>query len=167
MDTKLSIEEIEVALAESRDFHYARNTVVFNVYGLSEILPIQHECDVIVMSKAGYLTEIEIKRSWNDFLADFKKEHHHDSEYIKGFYYCVPFALAEKVREHLKDTEMSDAGIIAYHEDGYMQVVKYPKERTYPKKLFIEQRMELMRLGVMRVVTLKKKLINTNKTLFA
>jgi len=33
-DTKLTIEEIEVALAESRDFSYLKNLMVFNVYGL-------------------------------------------------------------------------------------------------------------------------------------
>ena len=72
-DTKLSLYEIECALAESRKFDYIRNLVVFNVKGQSEILPLHHECDMLVCSKAGYLTEVEIKRSWSD-LSDVEKD---------------------------------------------------------------------------------------------
>jgi len=36
-----------------------------------------HECDVLAISKSGYLIEYEIKRSRSDFRADFKKEHKH------------------------------------------------------------------------------------------
>ena len=161
-DTKLTIEEIEVALAESRDFSYLKNLMVFNVYGLSELLPINHECDVLVMTKTGYLTEIEIKRSWSDFLADFKKEHHHQSEYIKKFYYCVPVSIVDKVAEYLKNNDEEvkpTSGIITYDEDGYIKTYWASIEAPYPKKLFLEQQLELARLGCMRVVVGKKKII--------
>ena len=79
MKTSKTIEEIEVALAKTAKFHYVRNLVVFNVYGYSARLLIDHECDMLIMSKSGYLTEVEIKRSWTDFLADFKKSHRHDN----------------------------------------------------------------------------------------
>lgn len=158
MDTKLTIEEIEIALAESRDFSYLKNLMVFNVYGLSELLPIQHECDVLVMTKAGYLSEIEIKRSWTDFLADFKKEHHHDSEYIKKFYYCVPLSIVDKVAEYLSANN-EKCGIITYDESGYIRVYWATNGIPYPKKLFLEQQLELARLGCMKVITAKKKLL--------
>lgn len=158
MDTKLTVEEIEIALAESRDFSFLKNLVVFNVYGLSEMLPIQHECDVLVMTKAGYLTEIEIKRSWSDFLADFKKEHHHQSDYIKKFYYCVPLSIVDRVAEYLS-VNNEKCGIITYDESGYIRVYWATNGIPYPKKLFLEQQLELARLGCMKVITAKKKLL--------
>jgi hypothetical protein len=163
-DTNLSIEEIEVALAESRDFSYLRNLVVFNVYGLSMTLPIHHECDVLVCSKSGYLTEIEIKRSWTDFLADFKKSHGHRSDYIKYFYFCIPLSIFDKVSEYLEtktkeEESIKDIGILTYDEEKYIQVKKSARQYYNPKKLFIEQQLELARLGTMRAVTMKKKFI--------
>ena len=77
MDTKLSLYEIELRIARSRDFDYTKKLVVFNVIGQGSVLPLWHECDVLVCTKIGYLTEIEIKRSYADFLNDFKKEHTH------------------------------------------------------------------------------------------
>ena len=57
--------------------------------------------NMLVLSKSGYLTEVEIKRSWNDFLADFKKKHNHNNyQIIKYFYYCVPESLYEKTRDY-------------------------------------------------------------------
>ena len=163
-DTKLSIEEIEVAIASSREFHFLKNLVVFNVNGLSMTLPIHHECDVLVLSKSGYLTEIEIKRSWTDFLADFSKAHQHRSEYIKYFYYCVPLSMCDEVKKYLEENASKndlykDRGIITYDEDGYIQIKKVAKQYYNPKKLFLEQQLELARLGSMRVITLKKKII--------
>lgn len=73
-DTHRTLYEIEVALAKFPTFDFRKNIIAFNVNGWSERLPIQHECDMLVCSKSGYLTEIEIKRSWTDFLADFKKK---------------------------------------------------------------------------------------------
>ena len=73
-DTECTLHEIEVALAKTDTFNFVRNIVAFNVNGLSELFPLHHEADMLVMSRTGYLTEIEIKRSWSDFLADFKKK---------------------------------------------------------------------------------------------
>lgn len=185
MDTKRDISEIETALARNSQFDFTKNIVVFNVKGSSEKLPIYHECDMLVLSKSGYLTEIEIKRSWNDFLADFKKKHnHHNFPIVKYFYYCVPVSIFEKVRDKLEKTynekNKSDGfdytGIISYDEDlnltFYGRRVKWfdsgNVEPTYYsifpsmigyKRLFLEQRLELARLGAMRIVTLKEKII--------
>ena len=81
LDTSRSLYEIEIALAKK--FEYLKNIIVFNVIGESEDLPIGHECDCLVLSKSGYLTEIEIKRSWQDFLNDFKKKNRERKELIK------------------------------------------------------------------------------------
>lgn len=74
MNTERTLYEIEVALSKSDAFNFVRNIIAFNVNGMSDSLSIWHECDMLVLSKSGYLTEIEIKRSWADFLADFKEK---------------------------------------------------------------------------------------------
>lgn len=167
-DTNLSIYEIENIISKSNEFNYVKNFVAFNVIGASENLCIGHECDVLVCTKAGYLTEIEIKRSFTDFLADFEKEHDHSSELIKTFYYCVPLKIKDKVLEYLehkpeKEDHRFDAGVLVYTEDGLLSTVKLPRPNWSSRKLFIEQKMELMRLEAMRVVKLKEKIISLTK----
>ena len=173
-DTKRTLYEIEVALAKYRDFDFRKNIIAFNVNGWSATLPINHECDMLVCSKSGYLTEIEIKRSWSDFLADFKKKHHHESEgLIKYFYYCVPECLYEKVTDYLYENEITCAGIITY-DDNLTITIRGVRMKPYfvgnpdeyrigitqdgYKKLFLEQQLEVARLGAMRVIGLKEKI---------
>lgn len=163
-DTNLSLYEIEVAIARSEEFNYLKKLVVFNVIGQGSTLPLWHECDVLVCTKIGYLTEIEIKRSYSDFLNDFKKEHDHYSEYIKNFYYCIPAKILPKVLEYMDSYENKEdyrlnAGIIIINEDKDLFKYKRPKENKQAKKLSIEQMLYLARLGSMRVISLKNKII--------
>ena len=57
---------------------------------------VNHECDMLIVSKNQYLTEVEIKISLSDLKADFKKEHQHKDENIKNFYYAFPEEMKEK-----------------------------------------------------------------------
>ena len=175
MDTSKSLYEIEVALAKSSYFNFVRNIIAFNVNGISSKLPIWHECDMLVLSKSGYL----IKRSWIDFLADFKKEHHHESELIKYFYYCVPISILDKVYDYLYTNDVKYTGIITYTDDLLIRVhqkklkplfengeVRYasPALDNY-RKLFLEEQLELARYGAMRSILLKEKIIDLQKQL--
>lgn len=177
MDTSKTLYEIEVALAKSSYFNFVKNILAFNVNGISSKLPIWHECDMLVLSKSGYLTEIEIKRSWIDFLADFKKEHHHESELIKYFYYCIPLSILDKAYNYLYENEINYTGIITYTEDLFIEIhnkkikpyfegdkVHYasPTMPNY-RKLFLEEQLELARYGAMRSILLKEKIINLQK----
>ena len=65
---------------------------------------LQYEADFVVVSKSGYLTEVEIKRSYSDFLADFKKKHSHDAEQVYYFYYCVPRMYCSESNRYLERT---------------------------------------------------------------
>lgn len=167
-----SIYEIEIALAKSDTFNYLRNIVAFNVTGSNAQLRIGHECDMLVLSKSGYLTEIEIKRTWQDFLNDFKKKHNHDGRGImKYFYYCVPQNMVEKVYDKLDENKTDYSGVITYDEDlnlnfkGYRYVdhldnVKYFTREMHPhRKLFIEEQLQVARFGAMRAIMLREKLI--------
>ena len=47
---------------------------------------VNHECDMLIVTKNRYLTEVEIKISLSDLKADFKKEHQHKDENIKNLW---------------------------------------------------------------------------------
>lgn len=169
MDTKRSLYEIEINVVKSDDFDYTKKLVVFNVIGQSDKLPLWHECDILVCSNSGYLTEIEIKRSYADFLNDFKKKHDHKSNYIKNFYYCIPEKIKDKVLNFLNTFENKEdwrinAGIIVFYEDtDWIDIVKNPKENKESIKLTLEQKYYLARLGCLRIITLKKKIVKLKK----
>lgn len=94
-ETTLTIEQIETVITCYPDspFFVRRNLVVPNCnWGF-----LNHEADLLVMSKARYLTEIEIKRTWADFMADFKKKHTHHDRKLSHFYYAVPLSIGERV----------------------------------------------------------------------
>lgn len=182
--TARTLEEIEVALATHKAFSFVRNVVAFNVIGESRDLPIWHECDMLVMSRSGYLTEIEIKRSWADFLADFRKRHQHDSPYgnaagMKAFYYCLPSGCLDRAYDELDRRELFYTGIVTYDEDLRLEIhghrsrfMRNGKEETsftFPERgaepLYLEQRLNLARLSSMRVITLKKKVTALQKNI--
>ena len=60
---------------------------------------VNHECDILIVTKNHYLTEVEIKISLSDLKADFKKKHQHKDENIKNFYYAFPEEMKEKALE--------------------------------------------------------------------
>ena len=169
MNTERTLYEIEVALAKSEQFNYVKNIVAFNVNGIGSNLLIRHECDMLILSKSGYLTEIEIKRSWSDFVADFSKKHSHENMgIIRYFYYCVPECIVDKVYEKLKSVDMSYSGIITYDEDLKIKVKGALIDNSYvvrqinpSRKLFLEEQLQVARYGAMRSVLLKEKLIKS------
>lgn len=69
---------------------------------------VNHECDMLIVTKNRYLTEVEIKISLSDLKADFKKEHQHKDENIKNFYYAFPEEMKEKALELIP----KDCGIL-------------------------------------------------------
>lgn len=157
-DTNLSIQQIELAIAQM--FGIRNNIIVPNVsWGFFAT----HEADLVIINKSSYLTEVEIKRSWHDFLNDFKKHTTHDEGKVMWKYYAVPESLSEKVWQYLCDNEHKDWGVIAYNEMGGAWIVKYPNNYGHSapaKKLFLEEKLSIARLGCMRIWKLKEKLID-------
>jgi len=155
-DTNLSVKEIELALLDWCGGE-RNNIAVPNVTtGLFWGLPF--EADLLVTSRSGYVTEFEIKRSYRDFVADFKKDTcAHNAPQIYNFYYVVPIAIIEKVLEYLRENTDDEPAVLAYDENG-----KFKKYGGYPKrkggrKLFIEEQLKLARLGAMRYWALRRK----------
>lgn len=93
--TTLTLEQIETVITGYPDspFYIRQNIVVPNCdWGF-----LNHEADLLVLNKTKRLVEIEIKRTWSDFMADFKKKHTHDDPKLTRFYYAVPLSIAERV----------------------------------------------------------------------
>lgn len=199
-DTNRSLIEIELALADH--FNWKKNIIAFNVLGVSGRLPIGHECDMLVVSSSGYLCEVEIKRSYADFCADFKKRHHHTSAVpMKEFIFAVPQGILDKVIAKLEQERFIPSRIIIYDED--LHIGDYPVYQTEDSKesrerkewywsddntillltkkdekpvihavdinhsgpIFLEQRLEVARLGAMRQVPLRERLLKQEKEL--
>ena len=122
--------------------------IVPNVsYGL-----LDHEADLIMMSKAGYLSEIEIKISAGDLKADVLKRHGHRSNLVKNLYFAIP----EKLRKY-EVFIPERAGIITVpeNENNAITIHRPPVPNKDVKPLTIENRYRLARLGAMRVRGLK------------
>lgn len=162
-NTGRSLTEIEIALAESDYFNFVRNTVAFNVLGESSRLPLFHECDMLVLRPSGYLIEVEIKRSWSDFLADFHKRHHHGSyageNLLKELWFCVPSGCLEDAQKKLEEGKQAYSGIVTYDEELKLRFVGGAPLPVY-RKLTAEERFQVARFGAMRCVQLRKKLIS-------
>lgn len=90
---------------------------------------VNHECDMLIISKKCYLTEVEIKISLSDLKADFKKKHQHKDENIKNFYYAFPEEMKAKAVELIPE----EAGILIavkkHLNDGY----EYREIKCYRK----------------------------------
>lgn len=122
-ETTLTLEQIEVILTGYPDSpYYVRQDIVIPNCSWGYL---NHEADLLVLTKAKYLVEIEIKRTWNDFMADFKKCHNHDDPKLSYLYYAVPLSIAERVFHWLYEGEYKcRPGFIYYnHSDvaGYTE----------------------------------------------
>ncbi len=167
IETNLSVKETECILVKF--FGGVRtNIIVPNLsFGF-----LNHEADLVIVGKSGYLTEVEIKRSFEDFKADFKKEIYHDrDERVAYFGYFVPKSIQQKCmefnKEHAKDVTyngspymvfgFTDDGKI-YDEDGRYLVGGGFGASYNPnaRKLFLEERLKIAHLGCMRLYPIKK-----------
>lgn len=160
-DTTLTIDRIELAIAEV--FGIRNNIIVPNVsWGFFAT----HEADLVIINKSGYMSEVEIKRSWQDFLNDFKKHTTHDEGKVMWKYFAVPSSLCEKVWQYLCDNGHKDWGVIQYFEDGTACPKYYPDNihlTTKSNRLFLEEQLAIARLGSMRIWKLKEKLADMMK----
>ena len=102
-----------------------------------------HECDVLVIQKTNYATEIELKATLSDLKADKKKRHEHKSPFIRQLYFGLHDSISlEDAEKHVPE----HAGIIYFHEfDGstsyrrkggyYCRIFRKPKPNRYAKPL--------------------------------
>lgn len=145
--------EIEVRLADH--FNYRQNIIVPNIsWGMN-----MHECDLLIITKAGYATEIEIKISKSDLIKDKKKEHGHQSILIKYLYFAIPEKLD---KEEIKAEIPARAGIIIINKQGKLRIDRKPLKNNGCVKLTDSQILNIARLGAMRIWNLKHEAVIKN-----
>ena len=154
------IKTIEIEVALSKYYGVRQHIIVPNIsWGFKWM----HECDMFIVTKAGIATEVEIKISKSDLLADFKKGHDHKDGQgrISYFYYAMPKTLYEKV----KDLIPTEAGILVCDRgdwDGakaYIREIRKPLRIKGARKLTPEEQLKIAWLGTMRIWSLKEKII--------
>lgn len=156
---------MDIELLATRLFNTRAGIAVPNVHWGANI----HECDVLIVSKAGWATEIEIKVSKSDLKKDSTKRHGHKSDKISNLYFAIPDKLLgciELIPER--------AGIIVvrpYVSQDYgffAEIFRQPIANNYAKKWTDQELKNLGRLGAMRIWNLKstvRGLTNDNKHL--
>ncbi|MBQ6097895.1 MAG: hypothetical protein IJK99_09130 [Bacteroidales bacterium] len=160
--TELSVHDIEYALCRYYDIR--KHIIVPNVsWGFFR----EHEADLVVITKANYLIEIEIKRSWRDFLKDFRKDSFHADNRITEFYYCVPDCMVEACKEHLYsdpalERKYGKIGLISFDESGNICFVRDGRKRI-SLKLTTAEVLEIARLGVLRFWDTRRKYDDNEK----
>lgn len=111
---------------------------------------IRHEADLIWISENDYLTEVEIKASYSDFLIDFKKNENHMTKYTKAVYYAFPHNMykrnEEKIRKVLTE-KFPEAGVIIVNEEEMAVDIIKNAEYFNVEKIPIEVKIGLMRIG--------------------
>lgn len=171
--------DIEVAIIKG--YNPRQNLIVPNVaWGIHDkhYKPL-HECDVLILSKTGYATEVEIKISKADLLKDASKSHRHTHDLIRRFYFAIP----EKLKEIALESIPENAGLIVvslkevtnyrYYYGSppvpysdfitRVEIVRECKVNTKAEKWNDKQRYQLARLGALRILALKQKLQKLNK----
>lgn len=159
MDTKLSVKEIEEMIIRSEVSLRDEIAIPNLSWGM-----LSYEADLVVINKSGYMREYEIKRSFQDLVADLKKKHFHDAEQVYEFFYVLPLAIKEKAIELFRAHQADDAYIRAFgkttefHEalpaiiyyDDLRGIVENTRFHGYlhgkHRKLFIEEKLTITRL---------------------
>ena len=157
--------EIEIALMEH--FNVRQNSIVPNIsWGIANL----HECDILVLSKSNYATEVEIKISKSGLLKDKEKKHGHNHNHIARLYFAVPKNLKEIALQEIPERSgllVIEKGKTSYlGSEGFYEVEKYfveevkkPIRNKNAVKWSVKEANHLNRLGTMRLLGLKKKLL--------
>lgn len=167
------MKTLEMEIAVMAHLNPRQNIVVPNVTGAGVNfgnVDYLHECDVLSLSKTGYATEVEIKVSKSDLKKDLQKQHAHDNRFIKYLYFAVPRNLVATAIELLPE----NIGILCVErrpfwngkvaENPSVEVIRGAIPRKDARKWNEAQRNQLMRLGVLRILGLKRKIRELEKT---
>ena len=153
------MKTLDIELAVANYLNIRANLIVPNVHWSF----FQHECDLLVITKAGYAWEIEIKVTKSDLIKDKEKWKWNVNENkIK----CIYFAIPEKLEPHIEHIP-DQAGIIVVFIDKWDRVrcktIRQPKYVRHPYKFSLEERYQVARLGALRLWGLKTKIDKLNK----
>ena len=150
---------LDIEIAMMKKLNVRKNIIVPNVswgINIKNHKPL-HECDLLMLSSAGYATEIEIKISKADLLKDKEKSHGHNHRLIKHLYFAVPESLKEIALKEIPN----NAGLYTLSYNQSKRIVVKKIREGFPRKdaLKWEEKVQkkLLHLGVMRLVRLKER----------
>lgn len=183
--TKLSVDDIQYAIWKS--LGGGNTECIPNVsFGFFKDKGI--ECDLLYITPYNYLHEFEIKRSWSDFVADFKKNNFHSDLRLMRLTFVLPVAVAgEKLKTWCDENWTTfKRSFDFWFYDEYARLYRpnvfvsldyssntYIDEKRrdainakdplviYRRKIFAEERSELYRLCMVRYWN-RRKLPNDN-----
>ena len=129
------------------------------VWGTRYETIVNHECDILSVSKKMYLREVEIKISVSDFKADLLKKHQHIDKNIRQFYYAVPYYILDNVKELVPE----NAGILVakifektnrkgevISKKWIIEKIKSPKNNNLAKPIDDKKLNVIFRIGYLK-----------------
>lgn len=146
-EKNIVIPNVSFARTSCRIPKYGEGKVTGYEYPFSGI---RHEADLIWINDNDYLTEVEIKTSYSDFLADFKKKEKHLTKYTRAVYYAFPWDMYKENEEKIKKVlveKFPEAGVIIIGMGGLAVSVIKNVEYFNAEKIPIEVKIGLMRIG--------------------
>lgn len=159
---------LDIEIAMMKHIGIRQNCVVPNVsWGISNL----HECDLLSLSQSGYATEIEIKITKADLIKDKEKSHGHNHNHIKYLWFAVPEKLSEIAMDHIPERAglyvldkhyitydlYPSRGKIPYHRVRYnIKTVREAMVNKSAHKWSDKERLDLFRLGTLRILGLKE-----------
>lgn len=150
----MTAEDIELAIAEQ--WNWRQNIIVPNVtWGMG----FSHELDLLIVTKAGYGIEVEIKVDKSDLKRDKLKKCEHGGDKIKAVYFAVPREFGD-ISEHISP----EYGIIHVTDDEDVpswrrtQIIRQATYNKGCRPFTQEEQFTLCRLGCMRIWGLKAKI---------
>jgi hypothetical protein len=156
---------IDIEISIFRMYDVRRHIIVPNVSDQMCLVPF--ETDMLVLSQSNYATGYEIKVSKSDLLADLKKKQYlrfkdkengsilqelYYAKKFKYFYYAVPQKLKEIALQIIPEF----VGLYVYDNNGIGVLIKVKDAKKLKTQNWSEKdKVELMRLGTMRIYSLK------------
>jgi hypothetical protein len=163
MTNTITAKEMELAIAEW--LGPRSHLIVPNVsWGM-----LNHEADLLCLSRSGYATEIEIKVSLSDLRRDRKKRHQHEHSLIRHLYFAVPASIGDCWAD-----VPAGAGIIVVDDShqntpyaSWPKIIKPPRANPLARRFSVEQQYQLARLGTLRIWTLKYEILHLQERIQA
>jgi hypothetical protein len=159
---------IDIEIAIFRKYDIRQHIIVPNVSDQMCLVPF--ETDMLVLSQSNYATGYEIKVSKSDLIADLKKKQYsrfkgkengsilqelYYAKKFKYFYYAVP----QKLKEIALQVIPEFVGLYVYDNNGIGILIKVKDAKKLKTQSWSEKdKIELMRLGCMRIYSLKQGL---------
>ena len=155
----MKINSTHLEIAVSNYFDYRQNIIVPNV---SWGFYLPYEADVLILRPSGFVEEVEIKISMADLRRDKEKEKwkQNINTLVRRFWYCFP----ESMNKHLTEIHNSVpifAGLLVAEFDSnrnrfYIRQIRPAVVNVRAKKISDKEKLNLARLGCMRIWSLKR-----------